>query len=189
MSRQKFETESVIKAAADIFWQNGFNGTSMQQLVTATGLKPGSIYLAFGNKEGLFNATVENYAQASLDMIKQTFAEHEQSNAAVVSFFEKVIQESQQTAYKCCYLLNSTLELSHQNPALHTKVAAHLQRIEALFTRLLEKDNAPAEAHGKAKAIMMALLGLRAYSYLSPSPAELRQTLKQLLPWLVWPQH
>lgn len=189
MGRQKFETDTVVKAASEIFWQNGFNGTSMQQLVNATGLKPGSLYLAFGNKEGLFNATLDNYSKASLQLIDETFAREQNSQKALISFFEHIIAASQAKDYKCCFLLNSTLELSHQNPQLHATVTAHLQKIENRFIELLCQDHERADAHGKAKSVMMALLGLRAYSYISREPGEIKQTVRQLLPWLPWPKH
>lgn len=54
MARAQFDRDDVIGKSIKLFWKNGYSASSMQQVVKATGLKPGSIYLAFGNKEGLF---------------------------------------------------------------------------------------------------------------------------------------
>lgn len=56
-----FDTEQVLDAALDLFWRQGYDGTCMAELYLATGLKPGSIYTAFGSKLGLFERVVQHY--------------------------------------------------------------------------------------------------------------------------------
>lgn len=59
---RQFEEAAVVHAAMQVFWQQGFQSTSIQQLVDATGLKRGSLYGAFGDKRGLFLAALDLYA-------------------------------------------------------------------------------------------------------------------------------
>nr|WP_320014191.1 helix-turn-helix domain-containing protein [uncultured Desulfobacter sp.] len=51
----------MINKSIQLFWLNGFSESSMQQVVKVTYLKPGSIYHAFGNKEGLFREALDNF--------------------------------------------------------------------------------------------------------------------------------
>jgi AcrR family transcriptional regulator len=44
-----------------LFWERGFEGTSMADLTQATGLNPSSIYAAFGDKHALFSLAVKRY--------------------------------------------------------------------------------------------------------------------------------
>lgn len=56
-----YDTAQVVAAARDLFWREGYEGTSMAALQGATGLNPSSIYHAFGSKRGLFDAAIEDY--------------------------------------------------------------------------------------------------------------------------------
>jgi AcrR family transcriptional regulator len=51
---RSFDEAAVLQQAADAFLRSGFEGTSVDELVTATGLHRGSLYQAFGSKRGLF---------------------------------------------------------------------------------------------------------------------------------------
>ncbi|MHC5261509.1 TetR/AcrR family transcriptional regulator [Streptomyces sp. UC4497] len=56
-----FDTEAVLEAAMLLFWEQGYEATSLAQLRAATGLSSASLYGAFGSKEGLFKQVVEHY--------------------------------------------------------------------------------------------------------------------------------
>ncbi|MEK8143741.1 TetR/AcrR family transcriptional regulator [Streptomyces sp. M10(2022)] len=56
-----FDLEAVLEAAMLLFWEQGYEATSLTQLREATGLSSASLYGAFGSKEGLFEKAVEHY--------------------------------------------------------------------------------------------------------------------------------
>jgi TetR/AcrR family transcriptional repressor of nem operon len=51
---RNFSEESVLAQAADVFALMGYNATSIDDLLSATGLQRGSLYKAFGSKRNLF---------------------------------------------------------------------------------------------------------------------------------------
>ncbi|SNT44750.1 transcriptional regulator, TetR family [Streptosporangium subroseum] len=56
-----FDTTTALDAALDLFWSRGYEGTTMADLSAAMDLKPGSIYAAFGSKEGLYEKVLDRY--------------------------------------------------------------------------------------------------------------------------------
>ncbi|MBD3610778.1 MAG: helix-turn-helix transcriptional regulator, partial [Gammaproteobacteria bacterium] len=66
----EFEMDTVLQKAMDTFWEHGYSATSMSNLVEVTGLKPGSIYAAFGSKEGLFLSAIDKYGQRSVKRLQ-----------------------------------------------------------------------------------------------------------------------
>ncbi|MFJ9683752.1 TetR/AcrR family transcriptional regulator [Streptomyces sp. NPDC101194] len=56
-----FDMEGVLEAAMRLFWEQGYEATSMAQLLEATGLSSASLYGAFGSKQGLFERAMEHY--------------------------------------------------------------------------------------------------------------------------------
>jgi AcrR family transcriptional regulator len=61
-----FEIDRAIEIATDLFWRNGYEGTSLSDLTTAMGVTPPSFYHAFGSKEGLFRRVLEQYMRSRL---------------------------------------------------------------------------------------------------------------------------
>jgi AcrR family transcriptional regulator len=56
-----FDKDAALEAAMLLFWERGFEGTSMADLTQAMGLNPSSIYAAFGDKHTLFQLAVKRY--------------------------------------------------------------------------------------------------------------------------------
>ncbi|MCU1404441.1 MAG: TetR family transcriptional regulator, partial [Glaciihabitans sp.] len=58
---QTFVAADVVRAARTVFWEHGYEGASLPDLETATGLSRSSIYNTFASKRGLFDAAVQSY--------------------------------------------------------------------------------------------------------------------------------
>lgn len=58
-----FDKDIALEQAMEVFWTNGYPGTSLSDLTTAMGINKPSLYSAFGNKEELFKSTLERYVQ------------------------------------------------------------------------------------------------------------------------------
>ena len=58
-----FDREAALEAAMLLFWERGYEGTSMADLTHAMGLNPSSIYAAFGDKHTLFQLVVKRYME------------------------------------------------------------------------------------------------------------------------------
>ncbi|GGN85040.1 TetR family transcriptional regulator [Actinoplanes lobatus] len=56
-----FDTGAAVDGAMRVFWAKGYDGATMTDLCAATGLQPGSVYAAFGSKQGLFGQAVRHY--------------------------------------------------------------------------------------------------------------------------------
>lgn len=56
-----FDTDQAISTAATLFATHGYEGTSVDDLVTATGIHRGSLYKVFGSKRSLHLAVLRNH--------------------------------------------------------------------------------------------------------------------------------
>jgi len=60
---REFVEDEVLAASAAAFVAGGYEGTSIDELVTATGLHRGSLYKAYASKRGLFLVTLQRHVQ------------------------------------------------------------------------------------------------------------------------------
>jgi AcrR family transcriptional regulator len=72
---REFDEDEVLGAALRVFWEKGYEGTSLSNLLEVTGLTKSSLYKAFGSKEGLFWRAVERYQRDFLDFRHDALAE------------------------------------------------------------------------------------------------------------------
>ncbi|HEV2691488.1 MAG TPA: TetR/AcrR family transcriptional regulator [Verrucomicrobiae bacterium] len=62
-TRRQFDREAALNTAMELFWRHGYEATSMSRLLKALKLTAPSLYMAFGNKEHLFQEAVKHYNQ------------------------------------------------------------------------------------------------------------------------------
>lgn len=72
---REFDEDEVLQAALRLFWEKGYEGTSLDELMTAMRLTKSSLYKAFGGKEALFWRVVERYQRDFLDFRHAALAE------------------------------------------------------------------------------------------------------------------
>ena len=60
---KKFNREGVLDRAIPVFWKHGFANTTLQHLEQATGVNKSGLYMEFKDKDDLFLASLERYAQ------------------------------------------------------------------------------------------------------------------------------
>ena len=68
--KPEYDRDDLIARARDIFWRQGWAGTSLKDLERELKLKPGSFYAAFGSKDALYGLALERYAQEGVARLK-----------------------------------------------------------------------------------------------------------------------
>ena len=58
---RSFDKDEALKKAMYVFWEKGYEGTTMADLIESIGMKAPSIYAAFGNKDAIFKEVVQSY--------------------------------------------------------------------------------------------------------------------------------
>ena len=192
MAKALFDRDEVIDKTMMLFWENGYNASSMQQIVDTTGLKPGSIYHSFGSKEKLFREVLNNYTSKSLARIRMTMDGASSVGEGLCQHLENVAEQTVQTDYYSCLLVKTQLELSYntRSNSLHALTSMKLSEIEELFTTYLEREFNIKMSTERATSIMLHIFGIRVYGfhnrYRKDATKQMCQGMRTGLPWLPW---
>ncbi len=186
MAKAQFDRNKVIDQSIALFWQHGYSASSMQQVVKSTGLKPGSIYLAFGSKEGLFREALETYAQNSITRIRSILDNASSVGVGICTLLDKFVEDSTQTDYCSCFLVKTQLELASVGGELHEFTSSRLAAIEAEFRHCLEREYNSTISRQRAASIMLHIFGLRVYGYQQGGAERMREGVRAGLSWLPW---
>ncbi|PZG13958.1 TetR/AcrR family transcriptional regulator [Nonomuraea aridisoli] len=91
MARQRaFDREAALETALLAFWRHGYEATSIAELTAAMGIRPPSLYAAFGDKRRLFEEAVRRYQETYGAFTTRALAEEPTGRAAI----ERVLREA-----------------------------------------------------------------------------------------------
>jgi TetR/AcrR family transcriptional repressor of nem operon len=130
----------------DLFWQQGYDGTSMQALCRATDLQPGSIYAAFGSKRDLFAAALRRYTETVSAEAVNRINGAPSGLRGLRAYFEHLVDAMVDgKRARGCLITNSLVEFAARDPELSGMFQVHLARLQTSFAAALARARAEGE--------------------------------------------
>jgi TetR/AcrR family transcriptional repressor of nem operon len=171
---REFDEEAVLDAAVQCFWAQGYESTSVKDLMKSTGLTAASLYNAYGDKRAMFRIALDHYIERSIGVRVQR-CEVLPPRDAIRSFFDDILRRSlTDREHKGCMVVNSALELAPHDAELREIIAEALKRIESFFLASVKKGQADGTvgssraAAGLARHLLGVLMGVRVLARVRP---------------------
>ena len=168
MARPKeFDPDIALERAMQLFWLQGYEATSVQELCDDMGIKKGSMYDTFGNKRSLYLAALELYLK--LNEPPPDLLQHPDSvKFAIEEIFAHKVEISVADKHlRGCLFVNTIVELAAHDPDFAAISDEGRQRYEETFYRLLAIGQESGEIGREhditatARFLANAMLGLR----------------------------
>jgi len=141
MSRlEEFNREYAVRQAMDVFWEKGYNGTSIQDLVDATGLNRSSIYNSFGSKLKLYKTTLQFYQKESGGLFQKALLNAKDPLEAIRLIFESFLPQIRaKEGDRGCYAMNCKSEMSNQEGDIRKWLLANQENTLGNFSELIKE--------------------------------------------------
>ncbi|GIH96344.1 TetR/AcrR family transcriptional regulator [Planobispora siamensis] len=88
-----FDPDTALRTALDLFWERGYEGTSLNDLARAMGIASASIYACFGSKEDLFRKVMALYGATSGEPPRRALREQPTARAAIHAMLRATADE------------------------------------------------------------------------------------------------
>ena len=166
-----YNRQEALERALKLFWQKGFHATSLKDIEEALDMRPGSIYAAFGSKDGLFQEALDYYARLGLTELERILSHHESPLLGLAAYVRQLggIRDKELPS-QACMLVKSLLELGAREQAALQKVEMLLAGMETRFIdcfsaaqQLGELDN-ELDATRLGRRLQAEVMGLRAFA-------------------------
>jgi len=165
--KKQFDIDEVLEKAMTAFWHRGYAATSMQDLVTYTGVNRASLYATYGGKRDLFITALKAYDESGRQALFARLEALDDPKEAIHRLFlANAALASRPGELRGCFMTNTALELAQHDKEIGTIVAGVQEEMEAFFRRMIElgkkeKSIAPGVDAGlTARALLASLLGL-----------------------------
>jgi len=189
MARHKrFAEEAVLERAMRAFWAHGYAATSIQDLVSATGVNRASLYGTFGDKRRLFLAAVDHYVARIATERLGALQGDVPARAALGRYFDELIAASSADGRGLgCLLTNTAIELAPHEPEIAAMLRARFDRVEAAFLDVIRRGQAAGEiaaekdARALARFLVATVQGLRVLTRAGEDDDTLREIVNVAL--------
>lgn len=188
---KQFEREKALETITELFWTKGYNGTSMDDLVQASGLSRSSLYDTFGSKYDLFRSALQHYQNKSKSTLEEQLMKLPSGREKIKAVLDFAVDQSLcDTKRKGCFMVNTTTELASTDNSIRKTAKDNLTNMEQLFTSLVEQAQQQGEVRKDLSASSLAhylvnnFFGIRLLGQTNPDPKLLRDiadtTLKMI---------
>lgn len=185
---KQFDTEAVLEKAMELFWKKGYNGTSINDLVEATGLSRSSLYATYQDKHQLFMAALRRYQDVNGTMLAERIKDVPTAKGKIDMIFRSTQQTILQHPFgKGCFMVNTAAEMANQDAGIAQFAADDFAGMEALFASLLKQGQAAGEISKTVKVkplaqyLFSSYLGLRIIGQTQPDKTKLDNIINLVL--------
>jgi len=157
---RQYNPDQALASAAEVFWKNGYAGTSLDDLVAATGMNRPSLYAAFGDKRDLYLKTLERYQQRARTIGAQIIADDPPLRVFLRRFYDAAldIYFADGAEARGCYSISTAPPQATTDVVVREFLAASFGATDAFLTKQIGKARDRGELPSQTEPMTLAQL-------------------------------
>lgn len=166
MEKQQSVKKRLVKAAERLFYQNGYNRTGINEIISAANVAKASLYANFGSKDDLLVAYINSKEKTFTNKLDSFVEMRVQGRDRIISLFDFLLEMYQQTDFRGSWCVNTLAEVDRDNDRIRKEIAASKERFRAYIKNLVNDNINTNEAHSISNKIYVLFEGALVESYL-----------------------
>ena len=161
----EFDRPQAVNRALSLFWRQGYQATTVAELLQTMGIGRSSFYAAFTDKRTFFIECLDLWAARTLDLLQRARMERPPVDALQDFFERSFVGARGAKAHWGCMLVNTVLEMAGVDDELAARASHHMGEMQRVFqVCLLDAGATPARAEELAAMLMLFNEGIRVSS-------------------------
>ncbi len=188
MARPKeFDPGTALAAATQVFWRNGYEKTSLDDLMAAMQVGRQSLYDTFGDKRELYLGALEHYRDSTQEALRRLLAASHPLRERFAALLFGIVNESRADHQRGCLLLSANLERDLGDRRIAALVKTNQVDVEAIFEDALRRARQTGELAADkdpaalARFFVVTIQGMRATARASSNRTALEQVARLAL--------
>jgi len=153
-----YDPGEALKRAAEKFWKAGYAGTSLDDLVEATGMNRPSLYAAFGDKREIYLKTLDHYTEESRTLARAALEDDPPLRVFLKRFYDKALDLYFGDGPRGCYTVGTAATVAAVDDDVRKFLADRVRNADDFLKKQIEKAQARGEISRTADAAALAYL-------------------------------
>ncbi|MFC5181631.1 TetR/AcrR family transcriptional regulator [Actinomadura harenae] len=187
MARTKeFDPDAALRRALDLFWERGYEGTSLADLVERTGVARASLYATFGGKHELYVKALDLYYRSRPPIVDE-LSRPGPVLPALRALVQRYATESSGESLMGCMVVNAAVEMAGHDATAARLVEASWTELETALASGLVRARAQGEIspdrdpRALARFLLVLFQGMRVLGRAPGGEARLRDAADQAM--------
>lgn len=185
---REFDEQQALAAAMQVFWEKGYEASSISDLTSRMGIQRPSLYAAFGGKKELFEAVLGSYAQMSLAFIEKRIRSSASVKEAMRIYFQGIIEGAGGSNPDLgCLCVNTMVELAPHDVIFAQFTRDYQLNLTELFHGTIEDGIRTGELSSTlnpaavARALIISAIGLSVTMKTRPERSLVENAVAEIL--------
>lgn len=151
----EFDEKEKIDKAMNVFWEKGYNGTSMQDLVDAMQINRSSLYNTFEDKHKLFLKCLSTYFDNAMLELKEKVAKEESAKQALIN----IIRDKVSWLVDCekgCLGMKTIFEVANEDVEIRKLMQKNNETYLVFLSEVVQNAIDANELDGTSDAYLIA---------------------------------
>ena len=177
---REFDENVVLQKAMELFWEQGYEKTSLSDLVEHMGIHRRSLYDTFGDKHTLFLKAIDSYNELIKNKMQAEVLHAETSKQTIQIIFDFIIEGYEDRQWGCL-TVNSATEMALRDKEVEEKTEEAFMQMEHFLAEIVRKGQQTGEfscdydAEVLAEILQNTFLGIRVLLRTSASKEKMHR--------------
>jgi TetR/AcrR family transcriptional regulator, copper-responsive repressor len=156
-----YDPDIALDQAMSAFWRAGYDATSLDDLVEATGMNRPSLYAAFGDKRAIYLKALRRYWKMSAAETREVLAEGRPLREALIEFYDRAIAiyYGGEGATRGCFSISTAPAVAAADAEIRAALGENVRRLDQRLETLICAAQARGEIAREADPPALAILG------------------------------
>lgn len=184
MARIKtFDEDEIVEKAMRLFWEKGYETTSLIDLTEFLGIGKGSFYATFKSKEELFVRCIQKYTDLNFPFLDSALENNLDFKVGLKILLESYVDGLlNDETRKGCFMANSCSLIPITNNRVGQQIEQHYKRISEYFENYFKKNGVnESRAKSVANIIITFLIGASQQSKINRNKSDYLSSIDNIL--------